>query len=312
MISRRQTLGLFGAAAATALSAGHQARACSCNGIPHRLAEERGAGALAKRRGALGKAARRQGHHRQLVGIHLRSAAAGGARRRCARFRRDGRRAAAFRAGGRRSPLLCRHSIGAAPAGSAILVRKDSADPDAGRPEGQEGRLQARFERPQCNGEGFAQGWPGAGRYRGHRSRRRRTPPLPSRTAASMLGRSGIPIWPIARGRSRNADSDDGAKALSTPTASFLRMPSSPMRTDRSSSTCLTSCAGRPVRTEQSRATVKELSEITGVPPEVTRVTLTRAGADLGSVSRNYATPLRPTSRRWPMSSTSSASCRSS
>ncbi|MEH7877228.1 ABC transporter substrate-binding protein [Rhizobium laguerreae] len=31
--------------------------------------------------------------------------------------------------------------------------------------------------------------------------------------------------------------------------------------------------------------TVKELSEITGVPVEVTRVTLTRKGADLGSVS---------------------------
>lgn len=31
--------------------------------------------------------------------------------------------------------------------------------------------------------------------------------------------------------------------------------------------------------------TIKELSEITGVPPEVTCVTLTRAGADLGSVS---------------------------
>ncbi len=113
-----------------------------------RLAEERRAGARqaprARWRADLPIAALSV----NLGRVHLRPAAARGARRRCARFRPD---QATCRRSLRRLPAAICYYVGTyqwlSPAGSAILVRKDSPIKTTRRPEGKEGCVQARVER---------------------------------------------------------------------------------------------------------------------------------------------------------------------
>ena len=102
--------------------------------------------ALAKADGRPREAPRAARRHRHLDRVHLRSAAARGARRQRAS---TSARPATSRRSSRRPPAATCVYVAATKGsvdGSAILVKQGLADPDARRPQGQEGRLQARLE----------------------------------------------------------------------------------------------------------------------------------------------------------------------
>ncbi len=111
-----------------------------------RLAEEWRIG-FGETQGSARKATVRSWHLRRMVGVHIRPAIVGSARRRSSGFRRHRRCAAALCPGRQWQLALCR-PLYRQPGKLRHSRAQGFADPDACRSQGKEGCLQARFQRP--------------------------------------------------------------------------------------------------------------------------------------------------------------------
>jgi sulfonate transport system substrate-binding protein len=282
MITRRQTLGLFGAAAATAiLPSVKPARAAATE---FRIGwQKNGVLALAKRRGALEKRLADQGitvsWSEFTSGPPLLEALGAGA--------------LDFGATGDVPPLFAQAAGGAlyyvgiyrgSPAGSAILVRKDSPIKTL---EDLKGRKVA-FKRGSSAHNVTVKALRKAGLKPQDVQQIDLAPP----DAAAAFKNGSIDAWSIWDPYLAIAEADPDTRILTTAEGivdSYSFFLANKDFTDENGTVIVNvldelAKVGRSAQ-DNLDATVKELSEITGVPAEVTRVTLQRPGADLGSVT---------------------------
>lgn len=282
MITRRQTLGLFGAAAATAiLPSVKPARAAATE---FRIGwQKNGVLALAKRRGALEKRLADQGitvsWSEFTSGPPLLEALGAGA--------------LDFGATGDVPPLFAQAAGGAlyyvgiyrgSPAGSAILVRKDSPIKTL---EDLKGRKVA-FKRGSSAHNVTVKALRKAGLAPQDVQQIDLAPP----DAAAAFKNGSIDAWSIWDPYLAIAEADPDTRILTTAEGivdSYSFFLANKDFTDENGTVIVNvldelAKVGRSAQ-DNLDATVKELSEITGVPAEVTRVTLQRPGADLGSVT---------------------------
>lgn len=282
MITRRQTLGLFGAAAATAiLPSVKPARAAATE---FRIGwQKNGVLALAKRRGALEKRLADQGitvsWSEFTSGPPLLEALGAGA--------------LDFGATGDVPPLFAQAAGGAlyyvgvyrgSPAGSAILVRKDSPIKSL---EDLKGKKVA-FKRGSSAHNVTVKALRKAGLKPEDVQQVDLAPP----DAAAAFKNGSIDAWSIWDPYLAIAEADPDTRILTTAEGivdSYSFFLANKDFTDENGTVIVNvldelAKVGRSAQ-DNLDATVKELSEITGVPAEVTRVTLQRPGADLGSVT---------------------------
>ncbi len=282
MITRRQTLGLFGAAAATAiLPSVRSARAAATE---FRIGwQKNGVLALAKRRGALEKRLADQGitvsWSEFTSGPPLLEALGAGA--------------LDFGATGDVPPLFAQAAGGAlyyvgiyrgSPAGSAILVRKDSPIKTL---EDLKGKKVA-FKRGSSAHNVTVKALRKAGLKPEDVQQVDLAPP----DAAAAFKNGSIDAWSIWDPYLAIAEADPDARILTTAEGivdSYSFFLANKDFTDANGTVIVNvldelAKVGRSAQ-DNLDATVKELSEITGVPADVTRVTLQRPGADLGSVT---------------------------
>jgi sulfonate transport system substrate-binding protein len=282
MITRRQTLGLFGAAAATAiLPSVKPARAAATE---FRIGwQKNGVLALAKRRGALEKRLADQGitvsWSEFTSGPPLLEALGAGA--------------LDFGATGDVPPLFAQAAGGAlyyvgiyrgSPAGSAILVRKDSPIKTL---EDLKGRKVA-FKRGSSAHNVTVKVLRKAGLAPQDVQQIDLAPP----DAAAAFKNGSIDAWSIWDPYLAIAEADPDTRILTTAEGivdSYSFFLANKDFTDENGTVIVNvldelAKVGRSAQ-DNLDATIKELSEITGVPAEVTRVTLQRPGADLGSVT---------------------------
>jgi sulfonate transport system substrate-binding protein len=282
MITRRQTLGLFGAAAATAiLPSIKPARAAATE---FRIGwQKNGVLALAKRRGALEKRLADQGitvsWSEFTSGPPLLEALGAGA--------------LDFGATGDVPPLFAQAAGGAlyyvgvyrgSPAGSAILVRKDSPIKAL---EDLKGRKVA-FKRGSSAHNVTVKALRKAGLAPQDVQQIDLAPP----DAAAAFKNGSIDAWSIWDPYLAIAEADPDTRILTTAEGivdSYSFFLANKDFTDENGTVIVNvldelAKVGRSAQ-DNLDATIKELSEITGVPAEVTRVTLQRPGADLGSVA---------------------------
>jgi sulfonate transport system substrate-binding protein len=282
MITRRQTLGLFGAAAATAiLPSVKPARAAATE---FRIGwQKNGVLALAKRRGALEKRLADQGitvsWSEFTSGPPLLEALGAGA--------------LDFGATGDVPPLFAQAAGGAlyyvgiyrgSPAGSAILVRKDSPIQTL---EDLKGRKVA-FKRGSSAHNVTVKALRKAGLAPQDVQQIDLAPP----DAAAAFKNGSIDAWSIWDPYLAIAEADPDTRILTTAEGivdSYSFFLANKDFTDENGTVIVNvldelAKVGRSAQ-DNLDATIKELSEITGVPAEVTRVTLQRPGADLGSVT---------------------------
>ncbi len=282
MITRRQTLGLFAAGAATvALPSVRPARAAATE---LRIGwQKNGVLALAKRRGALEKRLADQGltvsWSEFTSGPPLLEALGAGA--------------LDFGATGDVPPLFAQAAGGAlyyvgiyrgSPAGSAILVRKDSPISTL---EDLKGRKVA-FKRGSSAHNVTVKVLRKAGLTLDDVQPLDLAPP----DAAAAFKNGSIDAWSIWDPYLAIAEADPETRILTTAEGivdSYSYFLANKDFTDENGTVIVNvldelAKVGRSAQ-DNLDETVKELSEITGVPADVTRVTLTRPGADLGSVS---------------------------
>jgi sulfonate transport system substrate-binding protein len=282
MITRRQTLGLFGAAAATViLPAVRPARAAATE---FRIGwQKNGVLALAKRRGALEKRLADQGitvsWSEFTSGPPLLEALGAGA--------------LDFGATGDVPPLFAQAAGGAlyyvgvyrgSPAGSAILVRKDSPIKTL---EDLKGKKVA-FKRGSSAHNVTVKVLRKAGLKPDDVEQLDLAPP----DAAAAFKNGSIDAWSIWDPYLAIAEADPDTRILTTAEGivdSYSYFLANKDFTDENGTVIVNvldelAKVGRSAQ-DNLDATIKELSEITGVPTEVTSVTLQRAGADLGSVT---------------------------
>lgn len=282
MITRRQTLGLFAAAAVTAiLPSVKPARAAATE---FRIGwQKNGVLALAKRRGALEKRLADQGitvsWSEFTSGPPLLEALGAGA--------------LDFGATGDVPPLFAQAAGGAlyyvgvyrgSPAGSAILVRKDSPIKTL---EDLKGKKVA-FKRGSSAHNVTVKALRKAGLKPEDVQQIDLAPP----DAAAAFKNGSIDAWSIWDPYLAIAEADPDTRILTTAEGivdSYSFFLANKDFTDENGTVIVNvldelAKVGRSAQ-DNLDATVKELSEITGVPAEVTRVTLQRPGADLGSVT---------------------------
>ncbi|MGR9172324.1 aliphatic sulfonate ABC transporter substrate-binding protein [Rhizobium sp. KDH_Rht_773_N] len=282
MITRRQTLGLLAAGAATvALPSVRPARAAATE---LRIGwQKNGVLALAKRRGALEKRLADQGltvsWSEFTSGPPLLEALGAGA--------------LDFGATGDVPPLFAQAAGGAlyyvgiyrgSPAGSAILVRKDSPIRTL---EDLKGRKLA-FKRGSSAHNVTVKVLRKAGLTLDDVQPLDLAPP----DAAAAFKNGSIDAWSIWDPYLAIAEADPETRILTTAEGivdSYSYFLANKDFTDENGTVIVNvldelAKVGRSAQ-DNLDETVKELSEITGVPADVTRVTLTRPGADLGSVS---------------------------
>jgi sulfonate transport system substrate-binding protein len=282
MITRRQTLGLFGAAAATAiLPSVRSARAAATE---FRIGwQKNGVLALAKRRGALEKRLADQGitvsWSEFTSGPPLLEALGAGA--------------LDFGATGDVPPLFAQAAGGAlyyvgiyrgSPAGSAILVRKDSPIKTL---EDLKGKKVA-FKRGSSAHNVTVKALRKAGLKPEDVQQVDLAPP----DAAAAFKNGSIDAWSIWDPYLAIAEADPDTRVLTTAEGivdSYSYFLANKDFTDENGTVIVNvldelAKVGRSAQ-DNLDATIKELSEITGVPAEITRVTLQRPGADLGSVT---------------------------
>ncbi|MFC5757324.1 aliphatic sulfonate ABC transporter substrate-binding protein [Rhizobium sp. GCM10022189] len=282
MITRRQTLGLLAAGAATvALPSVRPARAAATE---LRIGwQKNGVLALAKRRGALEKRLADQGltvsWSEFTSGPPLLEALGAGA--------------LDFGATGDVPPLFAQAAGGAlyyvgiyrgSPAGSAILVRKDSPIRTL---EDLKGRKVA-FKRGSSAHNVTVKVLRKAGLTLDDVQPLDLAPP----DAAAAFKNGSIDAWSIWDPYLAIAEADPDTRILTTAEGivdSYSYFLANKDFTDENGTVIVNvldelAKVGRSAQ-DNLDETVKELSEITGVPADVTRVTLTRPGADLGSVS---------------------------
>ncbi len=282
MITRRQTLGLFGVAAATViLPAARPARAAATE---FRIGwQKNGVLALAKRRGALEKRLADQGitvsWSEFTSGPPLLEALGAGA--------------LDFGATGDVPPLFAQAAGGAlyyvgvyrgSPAGSAILVRKDSPIKTL---EDLKGKKVA-FKRGSSAHNVTVKVLRKAGLKPDDVEQLDLAPP----DAAAAFKNGSIDAWSIWDPYLAIAEADPDTRILTTAEGivdSYSYFLANKDFTDENGTVIVNvldelAKVGRSAQ-DNLDATIKELSEITGVPTEVTSVTLQRPGADLGSVT---------------------------
>ncbi len=282
MITRRQTLGLLAAGAATvALPSVRPARAAATE---LRIGwQKNGVLALAKRRGALEKRLADQGltvsWSEFTSGPPLLEALGAGA--------------LDFGATGDVPPLFAQAAGGVlyyvgiyrgSPAGSAILVRKDSPIRTL---EDLKGRKVA-FKRGSSAHNVTVKVLRKAGLTLDDVQPLDLAPP----DAAAAFKNGSIDAWSIWDPYLAIAEADPDTRILTTAEGivdSYSYFLANKDFTDENGTVIVNvlddlAKVGRSAQ-DNLDETVKELSEITGVPADVTRVTLTRPGADLGSVS---------------------------
>jgi sulfonate transport system substrate-binding protein len=282
MITRRQTLGLFGAAAATViLPAVRPARAAATE---FRIGwQKNGVLALAKRRGALEKRLADQGitvsWSEFTSGPPLLEALGAGA--------------LDFGATGDVPPLFAQAAGGAlyyvgvyrgSPAGSAIVVRKDSPIKTL---EDLKGKKVA-FKRGSSAHNVTVKVLRKAGLKPDDVEQLDLAPP----DAAAAFKNGSIDAWSIWDPYLAIAEADPDTRILTTAEGivdSYSYFLANKDFTDENGTVIVNvldelAKVGRSAQ-DNLDATIKELSEITGVPTEVTSVTLQRPGADLGSVT---------------------------
>ena len=282
MITRRQTLGLFGAAAATViLPAVRPARAAATE---FRIGwQKNGVLALAKRRGALEKRLADQGitvsWSEFTSGPPLLEALGAGA--------------LDFGATGDVPPLFAQAAGGAlyyvgvyrgSPAGSAILVRKDSPIKTL---EDLKGKKVA-FKRGSSAHNVTVKVLRKAGLKPDDVEQLDLAPP----DSAAAFKNGSIDAWSIWDPYLAIAEADPDTRILTTAEGivdSYSYFLANKDFTDENGTVIVNvldelAKVGRSAQ-DNLDATIKELSEITGVPTEVTSVTLQRPGADLGSVT---------------------------
>jgi sulfonate transport system substrate-binding protein len=282
MITRRQTLGLFGAAAATAiLPSVRSARAAATE---FRIGwQKNGVLALAKRRGALEKRLADQGitvsWSEFTSGPPLLEALGAGA--------------LDFGATGDVPPLFAQAAGGAlyyvgiyrgSPAGSAILVRKDSPIKTL---EDLKGKKVA-FKRGSSAHNVTVKALRKAGLKPEDVQQVDLAPP----DAAAAFKNGSIDAWSIWDPYLAIAEADPDTRILTTAEGivdSYSFFLANKDFTDANGTVIVNvldelAKVGRSAQ-DNLEQTIKELSEITGVPVDVTRVTLQRPGADLGSVT---------------------------
>lgn len=282
MITRRQTLELFGAAAATAiLPSVRSARAAATE---FRIGwQKNGVLALAKRRGALEKRLADQGitvsWSEFTSGPPLLEALGAGA--------------LDFGATGDVPPLFAQAAGGAlyyvgiyrgSPAGSAILVRKDSPIKTL---EDLKGKKIA-FKRGSSAHNVTVKALRKAGLKPEDVQQVDLAPP----DAAAAFKNGSIDAWSIWDPYLAIAEADPDARILTTAEGivdSYSFFLANKDFTDANGTIIVNvldelAKVGRSAQ-DNLEQTIKELSEITGVPVDVTRVTLQRPGADLGSVT---------------------------
>ncbi|KQV81707.1 aliphatic sulfonate ABC transporter substrate-binding protein [Rhizobium sp. Root1220] len=282
MISRRQTLGLLGAAAATALLPSIRTARAAASEL--RIGwQKNGVLALAKRRGALEKRLADQGitvsWSEFTSGPPLLEALGAGA--------------LDFGATGDVPPLFAQAAGGhlyyvgtyrGSPAGSAIVVRKDSAIKTV---EDLKGKKVA-FKRGSSAHNVTVKILRKSGLQIGDVEALDLSPP----DAAAAFKNGSIDAWSIWDPYLAIAQADPDTRVLSTAQGivdSYSYFLANAEFTDANGQVIVDvidelAKVGRSAQGKLEE-TIKELSEITGVPEEITRVTLTRPGADLGSVS---------------------------
>ncbi len=282
MITRRQTLGLFGAAAATAILP--SARSAQAAATEFRIGwQKNGVLALAKRRGALEKRLADQGvtvsWSEFTSGPPLLEALGAGA--------------LDFGATGDVPPLFAQAAGGAlyyvgiyrgSPAGSAILVRKDSPIKTL---EDLKGKKVA-FKRGSSAHNVTVKALRKAGLKPEDVQQVDLAPP----DAAAAFKNGSIDAWSIWDPYLAIAEADPDARILTTAEGivdSYSFFLANKDFTDANGTVIVNvldelAKVGRSAQ-DNLEQTIKELSEITGVPVDVTRVTLQRPGADLGSVT---------------------------
>lgn len=282
MITRRQTLGLFGAAAATAILP--SVRSAQAAATEFRIGwQKNGVLALAKRRGALEKRLADQGvtvsWSEFTSGPPLLEALGAGA--------------LDFGATGDVPPLFAQAAGGAlyyvgiyrgSPAGSAILVRKDSPIRTL---EDLNGKKVA-FKRGSSAHNVTVKALRKAGLKPEDVQQVDLAPP----DAAAAFKNGSIDAWSIWDPYLAIAEADPDTRILTTAEGivdSYSFFLANKDFTDANGTVIVNvldelAKVGRSAQ-DNLDATVKELSEITGVPADVTRVTLQRPGADLGSVT---------------------------
>ncbi|MDM9628317.1 aliphatic sulfonate ABC transporter substrate-binding protein [Rhizobium sp. S152] len=282
MISRRQTLGLFGAAAATALLPG--ARLARAAATEFRIGwQKNGVLALAKRRGALEKRLADKGitvsWSEFTSGPPLLEALGAGA--------------LDFGATGDVPPLFAQAAGGqlyyvgtyrGSAAGSAILVRKDS---DIKTIEDLKGKKVA-FKRGSSAHNVTVK----VLRKGGLKIEDVEALDLAPPDAAAAFKNGSIDAWSIWDPYLAIAEADPDTRILTTaegivPSYSYFLANSEFTDANGPVIVDVIDELAKVGRSAQDKLddTVKELSEITGVPADVTRVSLTRPGADLGGVS---------------------------
>ena len=282
MITRRQTLGLFGAAAATViLPSVRPARAAATE---FRIGwQKNGVLALAKRRGALEKRLADQGitvsWSEFTSGPPLLEALGAGA--------------LDFGATGDVPPLFAQAAGGAlyyvgvyrgSPAGSAILVRKDSPIKTLEDLKG----TKVAFKRGSSAHNVTVKALRKAGLKPEDVQQIDLAPP----DAAAAFKNGSIDAWSIWDPYLAIAEADPDTRILATAEGivdSYSFFLANKDFTDENGTVIVNvldelAKVGRSAQ-DNLEQTVKELSEITGVPADVTRVTLQRPGADLGSVT---------------------------
>jgi sulfonate transport system substrate-binding protein len=281
MISRRQTLGLFGAAAATALLPNTRpARAASEFRIGW---QKNGVLALAKRRGALEKRLADQG-----IAVSWSEFTSGPPL-----LEALGAGALDFGATGDVPPLFAQAAGGhlyyvgtyrGSPEGSAILVRKDSPIKTLADLKGK--RL--AFKRGSSAHNVTVKALRKAGLSVGDVEALDLAPP----DAAAAFKTGSIDAWSIWDPYLAISEKDPDTRILATAEGivdSYSFFLANADFTDANGQVIVNvidelAKVGRSAQANLDQ-TVSELAEITGVPADVTRVTLTRKGADLGSVS---------------------------
>ena len=282
MITRRQTLGLFGAAAATTILP--SVRAARAAATEFRIGwQKNGVLALAKRRSALEKRLADQGitvsWSEFTSGPPLLEALGAGA--------------LDFGATGDVPPLFAQAAGGAlyyvgvykgSPAGLAILVRKDSPIKTL---EDLKGKKVA-FKRGSSAHNVTVKVLRKAGLKPDDVQQIDLAPP----DAAAAFKNGSIDAWSIWDPYLAIAEADPDTRILTTAEGivdSYSFFLANKDFTDQSGTVIVSvldelAKVGRAAQ-DNLDATVKELSEITGVPENITRVTLQRPGADLGSVT---------------------------
>lgn len=282
MITRRQTLGLFAAAGATAILP--SVRPAHAAATELRIGwQKNGVLALAKRRGALEKRLADQGitvsWSEFTSGPPLLEALGAGA--------------LDFGATGDVPPLFAQAAGGAlyyvgiyrgSPAGSAILVRKDSPIKTLDDLKGKK----VAFKRGSSAHNVTVKVLRKAGLKPEDVQQVDLAPP----DAAAAFKNGSIDAWSIWDPYLAIAEADPDTRILTTAEGvvdSYSFFLANKDFTDENGTVIVNALdelakVGRSAQ-DNLDATVKELSEITGVPADITRVALQRRGADLGSVT---------------------------